>query len=126
MSNSAKGRIDVELEGGPTLTFQLDFAARVAVEDELGRSFAEAAQRAGQGWQGDMLVIMWAGLQRHHGMTKESVMELLDEHGPQLTAAMERAAHAAAPDAKGMEGNGSKAASRPASKSSGRSGARQG
>ena len=130
MANSTKGEIVLELEDGPTLTMQLNFAARVAVEDELGQSFADAARRAGEGWQGDLLVIMWAALKKHHDFSQEDVGELLDEHGAAMTAAMQRAAEAANPSADDA-GNGEKPAkgnraARRASKSSGRNGPKSG
>lgn len=126
MANATKGEASLDIEGVGSFTLALPFGSRAAAEEKTGLPFHEIGERAQRGFHTAIAAIVWAALLKHHPETEiEYVEELLDEHAEAFTEAVQRATANSSP--KGAAGNGEAGnrKARRATKSSGRSGARQ-
>lgn len=127
MANLVKGEVPLSLSDGRNLRMVMDFDMRVAVETLTDKPFHVVAQRASEGFQGDVRALMWGALQRFHAdLSMGDVTTLIEEEGPALEAALVRAGEAATPP-ESAEGN-VPAAGKPArrGRTSGASGAKPG
>lgn len=91
-ANPVKGEASLDIKGLGSFTLALPFSSRGAAEEETGLPFHEIVSRAGRGFEGAILVVVWAALQKHHPEVKlEQVKGWLDDH---LEAFMEAATKA--------------------------------
>lgn len=107
MANALKGEAIVKVEAGE-FTLAYDLGALVAIEGETGKSLQDALNEL----DGDspkvstMLVVLWAGLKKHHNFTQDEAGHVVSLEELEIWGAALGALFAAA-------GKGAKPGTRP-------------
>ena len=126
MANATKGEASLDIEGVGSFTLALPFGSRAAAEEKSGLPFHELGERAQRGFHSAIATIVWAAMLKHHPDTEiEYVQDLLDEHAPEFTDAVQRATAAASP-AEAGNGRAARPSKQSATKKRGGNGAKSG